>query len=230
MKHILIVEDDKDLNEGIKLILDHADTTVAQAYNIKSAEGLLKNNKFDLILLDVNLPDGNGFELCKDIRQTSSVPIIFLTAEDMELNIVRGLEMGGDDYITKPFSLMVLRARVKAVLRRHSSSQANTIIIGDLAIDFDNMMFTRKERKITLSKIEQKLLKILVVNRGNIISRERLVDLVWDHESEDVDEHALTVSIKRLRSKLEEDPSQPQYIKNVYGIGYTWVKEEINEA
>lgn len=226
MKRILIVEDDQALNEGIKMTLEQQDLTLIQVYDLSSARQEVKETVPDLILLDVNLPDGNGFEFCREVRAFSEVPVIFLTANDMELDIVRGLELGGDDYITKPFSLMVLRARVNSVLRRYEKAEtmeerhkSSAMLIDDLTLDFDQMEFRKGEEPVTLSRTEQKLLKLLVVNQGRTLSREQLLDRVWGTEF--VEEHALTVTIKRLRDKLGTGR-----IRSVYGIGYCWVKEE----
>lgn len=222
MNKLLVIEDDINLNEGIAMTLADSQMRILRAENLAEAEQKLKEERPDLILLDVNLPDGNGFDFCKTLREESDIPIIFLTANDMELDIVRGLEMGGDDYITKPFSLMVLRARVNSVLRRRQSKRQennnSVLTIDDLTLDFENMSFMRKGEAISLSKTEQKLLKILVVNRGQTLSKEKLLDKVW--ETEFVDEHALPVAIKRLRDKLKT-----HRIKSIYGIGYTWERE-----
>ncbi len=172
-----------------------------------------------LIILDVNLPDGNGMDLCREIRKTSKIPIIFLTANDMELDIVAGLESGADDYITKPFSLAVLRARVNAVVRRNTPS--DKIFEQDgFVFDFDNMIFSDNGMQAELSKTEQRLLRILVSNRGNTVSRDMLIDRVWSDGAEFVEENALSVAVRRLREKL---PGAP--IRTVYGLGYVWEKK-----
>lgn len=150
------------------------------------------------------------------------MPIIFLTANDMESDIVMGFELGGDDYITKPFSLMVLRSRVMAVLRRCDFGQEDKAVIPPFLFDFGRMDYRKQGQSISLSITEQKLLKTLVANRGQILTREQLMDAVWLREAEFVDENALTVTIKRLRAKIEDDPSAPKYIKTVYGLGYMW--------
>lgn len=194
-----------------------------QAFNIVSAQKELKNHHFDLIVLDINLPDGNGLGFLSKFRQTSNIPIIVLTANDMELDIVTGLEMGANDYITKPFSLAVLRARVNAQLRNPTQTENAVLIIDEFMFDFENMKFSKNNQPIELSKTEQKLLKILVQNKGSTITREKLVDKIWADATDSadyyVDENALSVTVKRLRLKLSTDQ---QYIKTVYGIGYTW--------
>lgn len=222
VKNILIIEDDKTLNKGILLTLKQPDIEIKQAYNLEDAIQTLKNGNVDLILLDVNLPDGDGFDFCKNIKEKSDIPIIFLTACDLELDIVTGLELGADDYITKPFSLMVLRARVMAALRRSEKKKGQVEIfeIGDMVLDFGKLEYFKKNKKLTLSKTEQKLLKILANNKNQVLTREQLIDRVWSGEGEFVDENALTVNIKRLREKIEDDKSNPNYIKTIYGIGY----------
>jgi len=223
MLNILIVEDDAALNNGIALSLKQDSYVLSQAFSMKQARGHLEQHPVDLVILDINLPDGSGFELCRRIRETSSMPIIFLTANDMEVDVVTGLELGGDDYITKPFSLMVLRARVSALLRRTSTASSNDrIVIDDFTFDFDNMQFYRNGQEVLLSKTEQKLLKLLIKNRGITLPRSTLVDRVWTDGAEYVDENALSVAISRLRSKLERTPAHPEYIHTVYGTGYLW--------
>lgn len=212
---ILIVEDDKALNNGIALSFNNYETV--QAYSIIEAENRF-NNEIDLIILDINLPDGNGIDFCRKIRQTSRVPIIFLTANDMETDIVTGLESGADDYITKPFSLAVLRARVNAVLRRNESDES---VFKESGFDFnfDTMTFFNNGMPVELSKTEQKLLKLFVNNRGRTLSRDMLIDRIWTDGAEFVEGNALSVAVRRLREKLTDSP-----IKTVYGIGYIWEK------
>lgn len=223
MNHILIVEDDIALSNGIVLALKDNNCIFTQAYDIAAAKKEMKSNSFDLVILDVNLPDGNGLDLLAEVRRTLALPIIVLTANDMETDIVTGFELGADDYITKPFSLMVLRARVGVQLRKSRQQLSDTIQIDTFSFSFERMEFLKDGTLIELSKTEQKLLRILIENRGNIISRADLVDRIWTDGAEYVDENALSVTVKRLRDKLEDIPSAPQYIKTVYGIGYTWV-------
>ncbi len=212
---ILIVEDDKSLNNGIALSLNTYECE--QAYSAEDARRLL-NNSVSLVILDINLPDGSGLDICREIRRTCKTPVIFLTANDMELDIVSGLELGADDYITKPFSLAVLRARVNAVLRR-GTNETNVFCFNDMSFDFDNMKFCSKSNQIELSKTEQKLLKIFVNNIGVTLSRDMLIDRVWSDGAEFVESNALSVTVNRLRGKLPDAP-----IKTVYGIGYIWEK------
>lgn len=230
MLTILIVEDDVTLNNGIMLSLRQKDIDIIQVYNMKQANKILLEKQTDLIVLDVNLPDGSGFDLCKKIRQTSPMPIIFLTANDMEIDVVTGLELGGDDYITKPFSLMILRARVMALLRRSQKlSTDNKIVIDNMVFNLDTMEFTKGGKNLVLSKTEQKLLKIFLANKNNILSRSQLVDKIWTDGAEYVDENALTVTVSRLRNKIEDNPNSPKYIKTVYGMGYMWNGGEAND-
>lgn len=213
---LLIVEDDRSLNHGIALSLNNWE--VVQAFSLQEARQAL-SKELDLILLDVNLPDGSGLDFCKEVRAFSRIPIIMLTANDMELDIVTGLESGADDYITKPFSLTVLRARVNAVVRR-GQDEGRVFREGDFVFDFEEMKFSCGGTPVTLSKTEQKLLKLLVQNRGRTMTRESLLDRVWSDGAEFVEENALSVCMKRLRQKL---PGLP--VKTVYGIGYVWERE-----
>lgn len=212
---LLVVEDDRALNQGITL--SFGSETVVQAYGVKEAAELF-DDSIDLVILDINLPDGSGLELCREIRKKSHVPIIFLTANDMEIDIVTGLESGADDYITKPFSLAVLRARVNAVTRRRMSG-GNVISIGNYSFDFDNMKFLDGDTPVELSKTEQRLLKLFVQNIGQTLSRDLLLQRIWSDGAEFVEENALSVTVKRLRQKLADAP-----IRTVYGIGYVWEK------
>lgn len=220
MKRILIVEDDKNLNNGIRLALK-GDYLCLQAFTLKSARETFERQRPDLILLDVNLPDGSGIDFLTDIRRRNRTPVILLTANKMEIDIVSGLESGANDYITKPFSLMVLRARVGVQLREERSSD-EVFSSGEFYFDFGKMEFTKDGTALELSKTEQRLLRCLIENRGKKLSRSRLIDEVWPGEAEFVEEHALTVAVNRLRNKLGDDPCSPGYIKTIYGVGYAW--------
>lgn len=223
MKHIFLLEDDETLGRGIAMALTGADTSVICRSTLTQAREMLVKECFDLLILDVNLPDGSGLNLLRQVRwEGNATPVILLTANDLELDEVTGLEAGADDYITKPFSLAVLRARVNAQLRRSAPTVSQTMSIGPFTFDFDRMDFRRDGRGVELSKTEQKLLRVLVENRGHAVSRATLVDRVWTDGAEFVEENALSVTVKRLRSKLEADPAKPEYLKTVYGIGYTW--------
>lgn len=222
MKRILIIEDDFSLANGIALALKGREFTFVQAQDLHSAWQETENTVFDLIILDINLPDGNGLEFLKKLRQHSAVPVIILTANDLETDVVTGLELGADDYITKPFSLMILRARVDARLRSAVPGPVDPLLIDDFRFSFAKMEFYKNNIPIELSKTEQKLLRILIENRGHSLTRLQLVNAIWTDGAEYVDENALSVTVKRLRDKLEDTPSSPVYIKTIYGIGYTW--------
>ena len=217
MKRILIVEDDRALGEGLRLGLRAEDWEIILRRSLAGAGEALAEGKFDLVLLDVNLPDGSGLELLP----RCGAPVILLTARDTEEDEILGLESGADDYITKPFSLAVLRARVSARLRREEPGEA--VDMGRFYFDFQGLDFRREGRPLDLSRTEQKLLRLLVENRGRVLPRAVLIDRVWGGEAAEVDENALYVTVKRLRDKLEEEPSRPRYLKTVYGVGYTWV-------
>ena len=223
MKDLLIMEDDRALGEGIRLALQTPELHLQLCPTLAEAGALVARQSFDLLILDVNLPDGNGLELLRQLRQQGNgVPVILLTANDLETDIVAGLELGADDYITKPFSLAVLRARVNAQLRRGTPALSARYEAEGLFLDFNRMEFQRDGQPVELSKTEQKLLRLLVENRGRTLTRAQLVDRIWTDGAAYVDENALSVTVKRLRDKLEETPSKPRYIKTVYGLGYTW--------
>lgn len=221
---ILIVEDDEDLAEGICLSLRSEELEFVRCSTICQAKKQLADSSFQLLILDINLPDGSGLELCREVRRSSRVPIALLTAKDMELDIVAGLECGADDYITKPFSLMVLRARIRALLRRGEPEQKAEYENRVFRFSFDTMQFYKEGKAIELSKTEQRILHLLVFHEGQILTRERLMEWVWPEGTEYVEDNALSVGIRRLRDKLEEDPSSPRYIKTLYGKGYMWEK------
>ena len=223
MKHILLLEDDAALGQGIRYALENDGVQVELCTALAQAQSILPGRDFDLLILDVNLPDGSGLDLLRHVRRRhSSVPVILLTANDLETDIVVGLESGADDYITKPFSLAVLRARVNAQLRRGTPVQAAMVELEGFSFDFEWMEFRKNGQLIELSKTEQRLLRVLTENRGRVLSRETLLERVWPGGGEYVEENALSVTVKRLRDKLEDTPSKPCFLKTVYGIGYTW--------
>ena len=178
---------------------------------------------FLLLILDVNLPDGSGLTLLREQKALHpDLPVLLLTANDLELDEVAGLESGADDYITKPFSLAVLRARVNAQLRRAGAAKSSELSLPPFVFDFERMVYRKNGAVIELSRAEQRLLRALVENRGHAVSRAALVDRIWTDGGDYVDENALTVTVRRLRAKLEDDPAAPVYLKTVYGIGYIW--------
>ena len=221
---VMIPEDDEDLAEGMILSLNSTEVEFVHCRTIADAREMLKNRTFDLLILDINLPDGSGLEFCREIRRSSRTPIALLTAKDMELDIVTGLECGADDYITKPFSLMVLRARIRALLRRNVEDQKSEYRDGVFRFCFDAMEFYKNGRLIELSRTEQRILYLLVFNEGKILTREQLLEWVWPEGTEYVEDNALSVGIRRLRNKLEDTSSKPAFIKTVYGKGYMWEK------
>lgn len=224
MEQLLIVEDDKALNRGLCEALKADERRIISCQDLKTAREQLLCDRVSLVLLDINLPDGSGLNLLREIKEkTPDIPVILLTANDTDMDIVDGLEQGADDYITKPFSLSVLRARINNQLRKQMSIHNKAPIhIDHFCFDFGTMTFCVGNVKIELSKTEQKLLHLLVENRGQTMTRGDLVDRIWTDGAEYVDENALSVTIKRLRGKL----GAQEYIKTVYGIGYSWVKTD----
>ncbi len=222
MKHILLLEDDAALGQGIRFALENDGIQVELCTALSQAQSILPSKDFDLLILDVNLPDGSGLDLLREAHRASAVPIILLTANDLETDIVYGLESGADDYITKPFSLAVLRARVNAQLRRGVPAQGAAVELDGFSFDFEWMEFRKRGQPIKLSKTEQRLLRVLVENRGRVLPRETLLERIWPDGAQYVEENALSVTVKRLRDKLEDSPSKPRFLKTVYGIGYTW--------
>lgn len=222
MKNILVVEDDRGLREGIELALrrDEFVFTLCESMG-KARDAILGGSAFDLVLLDINLPDGSGYDLLKEIKENhGEIPVIILTANDFEMDEVRGLELGAEDYITKPFSLMVLRARIDKALKNAGKGRKEAYRFGELYFCFEDMLVKRGEEEIVLSKTELKLLQLLVENRNIVLGRERLIDKIWTDGAEYVDENALSVTVNRLRAKLKE--SGEGYLQTVYGKGYIW--------
>ena len=222
MQRILLAEDDAALGQGIRLALQSPAIEITVCRTLAQARAAATENRPDLLILDVNLPDGSGLELLEQVRRTSDVPVILLTANDLETDVVTGLESGADDYITKPFSLAILRARVNAQLRRGTHGSRPPVELDGFRFDFERMDFRKAGQSVELSKTEQKLLRLLIENRGQTLSRATLIDRIWTDGAEYVDENALSVTVKRLRDKLEDTPSNPRYLKTVYGMGYTW--------
>lgn len=225
MTEILIVEDDSALNEGIVLGLGKTSYSFTQCYTLCEAQEAVKEKDFSLIILDINLPDGSGYEFLKEYRRKNSNPVLMLTANDLEMNEVMGFELGANDYVTKPFSLAVLRVRIENLLRLVTMDNGKGRYEDEhILLDPTRLVYEKDGKPIALSRTEQKLLQILLENRGNTVPRDRLIDKVWTDGMEYVDENALPVAISRLRAKLEVEPSKPEHILNVYGIGYVWKK------
>ncbi len=221
-KTIMILEDDENLNRGLAFTFEKDGYQVVSANSIKEGKRLLEQQKTDLIIMDLGLPDGNGMDLCKEIRTYSNIPIIMLTVCELETDEVSGLLAGADDYITKPFSLYILRARVEALLRRTEAESRHIISSGKYRLDTDTCKLYRDKEEIAISVTEFKLLVFLMTNAGQVLSKEQILSALWDNAGNFVDENTLPVNISRLRAKLEDNPKNPHIIKTVHGIGYIW--------
>lgn len=228
MIKILFVEDDLPLALGIEYTLKQEGFYVVHAKNLEEARANYKSLDFNIILLDVMLPDGSGYDFCREVRKENEIPIIFMTACDEEVNIVLGLDMGGDDYVTKPIRVKELISRINAVLRRkgirNTKSSEEIIRSGNILIEPLKYKVYKNGANIDLTAIEYKLLLILIKNKGNAIERVTLLEKLWDVDGNFVDGNSLTVYIKRLREKIEDDIKNPQYIETVRGIGYRWAE------
>ena len=224
MKRIFFVEDDASLRSGLTFALEKQDYAVTAAATRAEAESLWRADAFDLVILDVSLPDGSGYYLCRIIRQTSQVPLIFLTAADEETEVIMGLDLGGDDYITKPFKLAVFFSRVNALLRRSARfpQTGRQLVSGGVTVDLLRQTVTRNGAPVDLTATEYKLLCFLMENPGQVLSADQILGRLWDCEERYIDSSTLTVYIRRLRTKIEEDPAHPQKILTVRGMGYKW--------
>ena len=240
MERILVVEDDLALSAGLLFELDSAGYVSVPAYNCAKARALLADGAFSLILLDVNLPDGNGFDLCREIKaQNAMQPVIFLTANDLEEDVLNGFDLGADDYVTKPFRMQILLKRVEVALRRSGGSNGNPNAASDasqdgkadrwsdgfLSLDFSSLTATRgngsrSPETLSITPNEYKLLRVLTENAGNILTRQLLLERLWDSGGNFVDDHTLTVTMNRLRAKIEDE--NHAYIRTVRGMGYIW--------
>lgn len=224
---ILLVEDDMTLAMGIEYSLKNEGFEVVHAPTLKKAREEYKKNNIDMALLDVMLPDGSGYDLCKEIRSANNIPIIFLTACDEEVNVVLGLDLGADDYLSKPVRVRELIARINAVARRRKISTDNNekITYKDLIICPLKYEVYKNNQKVLLTSAEYKLLLLLIENKGNVLTRKQLLEKLWDVEGDFVEEKTLTVYINRLREKLLEDKASP-YIETCRGVGYKWIGDE----
>src|SRR6266498_5664529 len=221
MLSILFVEDDATIAMGVEYSLKQDGFQVSLAYRLEEARDLLKRQPFDLVLLDLGLPDGSGYALCKEIRAAGDTPIIILSARDEESSIVLGLDLGADDYITKPFRLRELISRMKAVLRRGAiESSDRTLACGDVTVFAQQAKVYKNGREVILTALEYRLLLTLILNQGRVLSRSQILGSIWDVDEDFVNDNTLTVYIKRLREKLEDDPQNPALIKTVRGLGY----------
>lgn len=223
MIKILLVEDDAALGYALEFSLRDEGYEVIRSTTLKDAENFFNNNDFNLILLDVNLPDGSGYDFCKYVRVKSKVPIIFLTALDDEVNIVMGLEIGGNDYLTKPFGFRELQARIKVQLRSIQEEIINEkIISGDIVVNMRNTQVFKKNQHLNLTALEYKLLILFMHNPLKTMKRDDILASISKEEEAFFDENTLSVYIKRLREKIEDDPKNPEYIVTQRGVGYRW--------
>lgn len=225
MKRILVIEDDEMLNAGLCYNLQMEGFEAAPAFGAKTAKKLWKEKSFDLILLDGNLPDGDGFAVSREIRKESKVPIVFLTARDMDEDMIEGFENGADDYITKPFNIKIVIQRIKAILRRCEGDDTVEKVsqCGNLAVDFESHTVKKHGKLLTLTPTEFKLLHRFCLNPGQVLTRQILLEKLWDQDGNFVDEHTLTINISRLRAKIADE--EYAYIKTIYGGGYKWIGE-----
>lgn len=224
MSKILLLEDDLSLINGLTFAFKKENFDLDIARSIREADKLWSDVKYDLLILDISLPDGSGFEICKKVRQTSKVPIIFLTASDEEISIIMGLDIGGDDYITKPFKLGVLISRINALLRRAKNFEAKETELSSNGIEvllLKGQVF-QNGNLLDLTAGEYKLLCLFMQNPGVVLSKDKILEKLWDSENNYVDDNTLTVYVRRLRMKIEENPSEPQMLLTVRRMGYKW--------
>lgn len=222
MTKILLLEDDLGLIDGLEYSLHKNGFDTETARTVGETLKRLQTNQYDLLILDVTLPDGTGFEVCEKVRQQNKqIPIIFLTASDEEVNVIRGLDIGGDDYITKPFKIGELCSRIRALLRRAGLSEQE-ISMGSLTVNFTSGRVTLNGKILELTKAEYRLLSLLVRNAGKVVTRDIILNELWDNTGDFVDDNTLSVYIRRLREKLETDPSHPDHLLTVRGFGYKW--------
>lgn len=225
MNKILVVEDDQNLALGIQYALKNEGFEAEVADRVKPAQELLEKGKYDMVLLDIMLPDGTGYDLCREIRKVSDMPVIFLTACDEEVNIIMGLDMGGDDYITKPFRVRELISRIKAVLRRNScqaAEEGNILASGNIQVHTLEGKVKKENIEVLLTAQEYKLLLTFINHPRQVLRRSYLLEVLWDIDGEFIDDNTLSVYIRRLREKIEDNPDKPAYISTVRGVGYRW--------
>lgn len=225
MEKILLLEDDLSLINGLSFAFKKQGYELDNARTVKEAQKFWKERKYDMLVIDVTLPDGSGFDFCKEVRQTSKVPIIFLTALDDEINTIMGLDMGADDYITKPFKLGVLLSRINALLRRAKdfSSEDTQLCSNGIVINLLQSQVLKGNEVLDLTAGEYKLLCLFMQNPNIVLTKEQILDKLWDCEGNFIDNSTLTVYIRRLRMKVEDNPSEPKMLLTVRGIGYKWV-------
>ncbi|CCY67936.1 two-component response regulator [Clostridium sp. CAG:678] len=218
---IFLLEDDNAIGIGLSYSLKNEGYSVTIAKTVKEALEIIRNKTFTLYILDLTLPDGSGYDVCTQIKKQGDLPVIFLTAYDDEVNVIMGLELGADDYISKPFRVKELLARIKTVLRRYNKDTADGIVnIGNIRINTNEAKVYKDSKEVILTAMEYRLLLIFINNRGIVLSRQKLLEDIWDVAGDFVNDNTLTVYIKRLRDKIEEDPASPNIIKTVRGLGY----------
>lgn len=218
---IFLLEDDNAIGIGLSYSLKNEGYSVTIAKTVKEALVIIRNKTFTLYILDLTLPDGSGYDVCTQIKKQGDLPVIFLTAYDDEVNVIMGLELGADDYISKPFRVKELLARIKTVLRRYNKDTADGMInIGNIRINTNEAKVYKDSKEVILTAMEYRLLLIFINNRGIVLSRQKLLEDIWDVAGDFVNDNTLTVYIKRLRDKIEEDPASPNIIKTVRGLGY----------
>lgn len=218
---IFLLEDDEAIGIGLTYSLENEGYNVTLAKSVKEVEKIIDEKEFSLYILDLTLPDGSGYDVCKRIKAKGDLPVIFLTAYDDEVNVIMGFELGADDYISKPFRVKELMLRIKSVMRRYSNETSDGIIkINNLKINTNEAKVCKNNEEIILTAMEYRLLLILLSNRGKVLSRTALLENIWDVAGDFVEDNTLTVYIKRLRDKIEEDPAKPEFIKTVRGLGY----------
>ncbi|KAJ52408.1 DNA-binding response OmpR family regulator [Clostridium tetanomorphum] len=228
---ILLVEDDISLIDGLEYSLTKARFNLHIVRTVAEALDSLSKSKFDLLILDITLPDGTGYDICKNVRRNSTVPIIFLTALDEEINVVKGLDIGGDDYITKPFKLNELISRIKALIRRSNAFQAKPTILesNNILVNLLENSAFKDGQEIEITSVEYRLLCYLMENENRILTRQQILDYLWDNNGDYIDDNTLSVYIRRLRMKIEKNPSNPKILLTVRRMGYKW-KNENNEV
>ena len=218
---IFLLEDDEAIGIGLTYSLENEGYNVTLAKSVKEAEKIIDEKEFSLYILDLTLPDGSGYDVCKRIKAKGDLPVIFLTAYDDEVNVIMGFEVGAYEYISKPFRVKELMLRIKSVMRRYSNETSDGIIkINNLKINTNEAKVYKNNEEIILTAMEYRLLLILLSNRGKVLSRTALLENIWDVAGDFVEDNTLTVYIKRLRDKIEEDPAKPEFIKTVRGLGY----------
>ena len=221
MQKILVVEDDREMNQGISYVLEEEGYRTISAHTIAEGRDAYEKNGADLILLDVNLPDGEGFVFCRWIRERSKVPVLFLTARDLEEDALLGYELGAEDYVTKPFSMKILLRKISVILKRSGEEQGTVFDDGFLRLDLLRAKAEVKGKACSVTPTEFRILKEFLAHRGQLLTYEVLLDRLWDGGNQFVDKHALAVNINRLRGKIED--AEHKYISNVYGMGYQWI-------